>query len=631
MRLPMNRLPMNACAFILLLAVLLYCSPAFADDNGNGNDAGDQSEVSEEAQSSDDAPSGDNAGNSDASDNVDAKEETKDSKDSKEEKVAAASKTGEDADSDDYDEQRLQSTRSSGSRSGLCKTIYLMYTRSEDVLATLKEVFEADLSSGGLSLTQNAGTNSIIMRLTEADNKVAEDVFDVINSLDFRSGQVLIDVLVVEMSINDDDIFGTEWKDIFKNPAKTSNTLLNMGIDYGQITADDPTAVTRGFKAFITSSNKMKLFLNALNNKGKVHVVSSPHIVTANHREANFKIGERLSLIDSVRPSDAGPITTYKTEDVGLELIVTPHINRAGEIDLEVHQTINAIVQDTYDPKQGTARMTNREAKTNLTVRDNETIILGGFIEDKKDRSEQRIPILSNIPVIGKIFTSVRKISRKTELMVFITPKVLNTREDAEIVTKTMISRTQEKDKTFALLESRKKVEMLLDSDQQVIIDRRSHGWEYGLDTPEIDDLVWQIPQKLDVESLELPLKGTAPFGFGPSKRLVPAPVRTYLKSSEGVVFRKHFEIDNPETYRRLGVKVACDHAASVYLNGILVDEDPMMKIKDGHDFEYWNRARDDIPVGILKKGSNTVVVFLGNEKDSTEAYFDLMLIGHTK
>ncbi len=592
--------------FVLLFSIMIVFSPAFANENGND----DEVEVSETADVKEDDET--------------VKEESTPVK----EKDRA---TDDDSETDDFDAELLQSSRRSSSKSGLCRIIYLMYSRSEDILTTLKEVFEADINAGYMSLTQNAGTNSIIVKLNEADNKIIDDVYDVIESLDFRTGQVLIDVLVVEMSITDDERLSAEWKDLIRNPMKTANTLVNVGIDHGLINNDDPTASAEGFKAFITSSNKMKLFLNALNKKGKVHVVSSPHIITANHREAIFKIGEKLPLIESVRPSEGGQITTFEIHEVGLELTVTPHINRAGQIDMEVHKMINAVMQDTYDPKQGTARMTTREAKTNLTVNDNETIILGGFIEDKKDRAEHRIPLLSNIPVVGKIFTSVKKTSKKTELMVFITPKILNNTEDIQTTTKTMVSRTSEKEKTMALLEMRKKVETLIKPDQQIIIDRRAHEWQYGFNTPDIDEMVWKIPQKLDPESLDLTLKGSAPFGFGVSKRLIPAPVRTYLQPSEGVVFRKTFEVADPEQYRRIGIRVACDNSASVYINGVLVDEDPMMKMKDGHDFDYWNRERDDIPAGLLNKGVNNVVVLLGSDKDTADAYFDMMLIGHKK
>lgn len=532
-----------------------------------------------------------------------------------------------DAAYDDYSPELVQSSNRVSSRSGNCKIIYLMYSRSEDVLNSLKEIFESEISAGKLTLTHNAATNSVIMRLEDPESDVAKDVHDVIDSLDYRTGQVLIDVLVVELTVTDDDVLNAEWKELFSNPFGHSNSLVNVGIDHGNINLNDPTAGVNGFKTLITSGSKMKAFLNAYQKKGKAAVISSPHIVTANHREAVFKTGEKLPLIESTRPSTDGPINSYTVAEVGLELVVTPHINRAGEIDLEVFQSINAV--DSYDPKTWTARMTNREAKTNITLANGETMVLGGFIEEKDDRIERRIPFLSDIPKIGRIFTSVNNSKKKTELMVFITPKILNTKEDAQIATKTQVSRTSQKAKTMSLINLRRKVESPLSSNQEVILDRRSSGWEYAFNSPLIDDIVWQVPQNLDADKLELSHKGTAPFGFGSSRRLLPAPVKTYLKPSEGVIFKRYFYVEKPEDFKSFGIKVASDNAAAIYINGKLIDEDPMMKMKDGHGFEYWNREKDDIPTRMVRKGRNTLVVLLGSEKDSTGAYMDLMIIGN--
>ena len=213
--------------------------------------------------------------------------------------------------------------------------------------------------------------------------------------------------------------------------------------------------------------------------------------------------------------------------------------------------------------------------------------------------------------------------------MVFITPKILNTKEDAQIATKTQVSRTSQKAKTMSLINLRRKVESPLSSNQEVILDRRSSGWEYAFNSPLIDDIVWQVPQNLDADKLELSHKGTAPFGFGSSRRLLPAPVKTYLKPSEGVIFKRYFYVEKPEDFKSFGIKVASDNAAAIYINGKLIDEDPMMKMKDGHGFEYWNREKDDIPTRMVRKGRNTLVVLLGSEKDSTGAYMDLMIIGN--
>ncbi len=126
-----------------------------------------------------------------------------------------------DAAYDDYSPELVQSSNRVSSRSGNCKIIYLMYSRSEDVLNSLKEIFESEISAGKLTLTHNAATNSVIMRLEDPESDVAKDVHDVIDSLDYRTGQVLIDVLVVELTVTDDDVLNAEWKELFSNPSVT--------------------------------------------------------------------------------------------------------------------------------------------------------------------------------------------------------------------------------------------------------------------------------------------------------------------------------------------------------------------------------------------------------------------------
>jgi len=531
----------------------------------------------------------------------------------------------------DFSEETLQSTRSMISKSKACTTFFLMYSRSEDIQKTLAAVFEAEMSGGDVKISENSVTNSIIVKLKDAANdQLIKDIEHVIRSLDCRQGQVLIDVLVVELSISDEDAFDFELKLLSENALGIKDAINSTAIDQGSIDKRDPTLLATGFKSFITSQNKLKMFINAAQTKGKVHVVSSPHIVAANHRQAVFKIGEKVPLIQSIRPSDAGPIKTFDVKEVGLELTVTPHINRGGQIDMEIKQIINAISQ--YDFTQGTARMTNREAQTNVTILDGETVVLGGFIEDKRRKTEKKIPLLSQIPLLGKAFENRSNLNDKTELMVFISPKVMDTNEDSQKVTNQQKSRLQMKDEVTQILKDRAKTPPDITPNQEIIVDRRSYDWLYDFnkeaDKDWIDVVVWQVPSKLDPNSLKLTRKGSCPFGFGASKRLSPPYIKTYLEPCDGVILKKDFNIDDPIRYKNLAIKVASNNAAVVYINGRLVDEDPAIKLRDGHDYEYWNRTRDDIPGAILHKGINNLVVLLGNDKSTTDAYFDMMLIG---
>lgn len=527
---------------------------------------------------------------------------------------------------DDYHPDYLISTKYTKSKSGNVTTWYLMYSRANDVVETVKELFEDEISSGEIKISQNSVTNSIIVKSKDPENTIVEEILDTVRSLDFRSGQVLIEVLVVELSVSDEDLFDFELLNIVKEPFNIKNTLSTIGIDHGTISESNPLAKSDRLKVFVTTPNRMKMFLNAYKDKEKANVISSPHIVAANHREATFKIGNRVPIIESIRPSDSGPIKAFEIKDVGIELTVTPHINRGNQIDMEVFQAINAL--QSYDAKEGTANMSNREIKTNVSLADGETLILGGFIEERDIKVENKIPVLSQLPLVGKAFKKTQNNKEKVELLIFITPKILDTVEDTRVAVKEKVEKMSFKDRVQDLLKNMRIKRGKLPANQEYIIERASRDWQYDFDRKDIEELVWDLPQIIEPESLKLRRTGHMPFGFGPSKRLKPPRLNTELIPSEGFIMAKDFEIEKPESLKSLALNVASNNAATVYINGVMVDQDPSMKLKDGHDYEYWNRSVSDIPAAILKPGQNNIVVFLASDLTTTEAYLDIELIG---
>ncbi len=529
----------------------------------------------------------------------------------------------------DFHEDLTQHADLHVTKNGRTYLIDLLYSRSEDVLTTLKEVFDSDLSGGNLTLSQNSVTNSIIARFSDnLDESLVKELCEVIYSLDRQTGQVLIDVLVVELNLSDKDIFDVEYKELFSNVAGTTNSLVNVAVDHGNINLSDPNTAATGLKALITSGSKMKAFVNAYQQKGKATVVSSPHIVTANHREAIFKTGEKVPLIESTRPSTNGPINSYKVEEVGLQLKVTPHINRSGDIDMQVYQTIDAITN--YDEKNYTARISNREATTNLTLRNGDTMVLGGFIQEQKDVSENRVPILGSLPLVGKAFRSTTTNKTKTELMVFITPRIIMNPEEQKATTQSLVARRSNEHQKIInkYIDIRKQEMSPLAPNQEIVLDRRSKNWEFTSGKRIVDEIVWVSPDEIDVSDINFEKKGDAPFGYGYNRSIFPAPVRTYVKPSNGMIFRRNFVVDESKNYKSYIIKVASDNAATVYINGKQVDYDVMMKMVSGHEFTYWNREVN-IPASSVKKGNNELVVLLGNDADSSDAYLDIMIIGN--
>lgn len=212
-------------------------------------------------------------------------------------------------------------------------------------------------------------------------------------------------------------------------------------------------------------------------------------------------------------------------------------------------------------------------------------------------KTENKIPLLGDLPFLGKAFRKKQNNKEKVELLIFLTPKVLDTVEDVKVALKEKIDKVSNKDRIMGLVENLRIKREKLAPNQEYFIERASRDWHYDYDRKDIEELVWDIPIEVDPASLKLRRLGHMPFGFGQSKRLKPPRLNTEIVPSEGFIMAKDFNVDEPEKFKSVLLHVASNNAAVVYINGRLVDQDPAMKLKDGHDYEYWNRTVNDIPV----------------------------------
>lgn len=524
---------------------------------------------------------------------------------------------------DDWEPRYAVSTKYSKSRSGKTITWHLMYSKAAEIVPKLNELFS---SESDVKITALESPNAILLQTEEKNNPTLNEIADVIRSLDIRPGQVLIDVLVVETTFSDKDIFDLEFKQILRDPLQIKKTMATISGDFGSIDLD-PTGVKKnGLKAFALSNDKVKILINALQEKRNTEVVSSPHIITRNNKQAEFMMGQKVSLIDSVTPSESGATKNFKEVPVVTKLTVTPNINRSGQVRLAVDHIMDEVLE--YDFTKGTAQISNRHLSTVAFLENGETLMLGGFIEDNSHSNDRKLPWLSKIPFLGKAFSNKDKRKEKKELLVFITPHIMYSAEDEHRLISKKAEKLSSRHKVKKLLNNRINVKSPVKTGEILLIPRSSRNWTYDFSTKMITDLCWQIPETIDHDSLQLTKAGAAPFAFGQSKRLKPPFFRTLLEPSEGFAFRKDFFVDDPNAFKNLCLKVASKNAAVIYLNGVLVDEDPMMKLVDGHDYNYWNRARKDVSPATLKKGKNTIVALLGNDKTTSGAFFDMELSG---
>jgi len=342
---------------------------------------------------------------------------------------------------------------------------------------------EAPASDAQIRFIADETTNAIIATTTP---RLWADIEATIRSLDRMPRQVLIEVLVAEISLNDDTRLGIDWAlkaGKFSLANATTNTAFgasglptSAGATGSSGSASQnislPTAalsgmgsffgpVGAGLTAFTFESQKFIALLNALASESRVNIVSNPHIMTSENKKAVINVSQSVPIITGqqtstvsqpgIDPTTGGTSTTINTggvnqtveyKDAGVVLTVTPRIGERGTVALDVKQEVNAVGAPV--PPTNSPSFTKREAETSVVLLNNQTLVLGGLIQDRVSNSNAGIPLLKDIPIIGWAFKSKDRQIQKTELLLLITPRVIGTAVDAARITDEMRKVTPE-------------------------------------------------------------------------------------------------------------------------------------------------------------------------------------------
>jgi len=277
--------------------------------------------------------------------------------------------------------------------------------------------------SGQITVIPDTNTNSLIV-VTLPEN--AALVKQILDQLDKIPEQVMIETIIVEASLDATDKMGIEWKFTEQNLAGDRGNTGTAQSDFGLKSAAN---TLQGFKYTMTGG-KLESFLNMIKTDSKFQVLSTPRIFTANNSQAEINISQSIPYVLSQREDANGNITyNYAFEDVGIVLTVTPRITADGYVTMDITQTAN----DLQGYTDFNAPIVNqRQATTTVSVKDTETIILGGIIRNTVNATTKKIPLLGDIPLLGNLFKSTSREKAKTELMVFLTPRVVRNPEDAK-------------------------------------------------------------------------------------------------------------------------------------------------------------------------------------------------------
>ncbi|MCU7834262.1 MAG: type II secretion system secretin GspD [gamma proteobacterium symbiont of Taylorina sp.] len=297
-------------------------------------------------------------------------------------------------------------------------------------VAKVKRNSTDEVSSANINVTIVADeeTNSLLVRTTARDYK---QLLETIRTLDVVPLQVLINVVIAQVTLSDSQSFGIDWAYL-----GSSGTVLQT--NFGQAQSVGPDGDPLGLIVNRLTGN-WRVTLNALAQDSDVNILSRPSLLITNNQEGVINVGKEV-------PVETSNTTNTNSTDViggtnvtqqiayrktGIELTVTPHINEDGIVDMSIKQGLSAIEGQTSGSDAGlNPTFTNQEINTSVVVRDGETIILGGLIESVEAAGESGVPVLKDVPLMGNLFKSQGTQVERRELILIISTKVLNIEED---------------------------------------------------------------------------------------------------------------------------------------------------------------------------------------------------------
>jgi general secretion pathway protein D len=340
---------------------------------------------------------------------------------------------------------------------------YLRYADAEKIAAKLKEQVSgvaaagvagaatgatAQSVGGGTTIWAEPETNALVIT---APAKTMNSLMAVIDKLDIRRAQVIVEAIIVEVSADKSAELGVNWLvDGSKSDDAVGGFIEPIGgtsiVDLARAARDPatlttvPRGTTIGVGRLTTNGIDFAAVLRALRGDSTTNIIATPSIVTMDNQEAEIKVAQEVPFVTGQYTNAGGntgnllnPFQTIQRQEVGTILKITPQINEGDAVMLKIEQESSSIAATSTGAVD---LITNkRTISTNVLIEDGGTVVLGGLIQDSQTGGEQRVPFLGRIPVIGEAFRTRSAKKTKTNLMVFIQPRILRDGTDATFET----------------------------------------------------------------------------------------------------------------------------------------------------------------------------------------------------
>ncbi|MDD2308339.1 MAG: type II secretion system secretin GspD [Desulfuromonadaceae bacterium] len=315
---------------------------------------------------------------------------------------------------------------------GVVKGISAPATGQPGAAAPQSSPFE----SGKVTITPDKASNSLVIMASPNDYT---NLVQVIKKLDLRSKQVFVQVLIAEVSLDKSNEFGLQTGLIGGGSPNSNLTVAGMYDPLGTLGTIGTILASGGTltPGLVASPLNITAVLKALDKKGLLNILSTPNILTSDNKEAEINVGENVPFQGSATQSTYGTTQSVERKDIGINLKIKPQISEGDYIRMDINQEISAVKDSKGEAVDLVT--TKRSAKTSVVVKDKETVVIGGLIQDTEEDTVSKVPLLGDIPLLGWLFKTKSKVRKKTNLMILLTPHIV--RDAADLAEMTRIQR----------------------------------------------------------------------------------------------------------------------------------------------------------------------------------------------
>ena len=357
---------------------------------------------------------------------------------------------------------------------GATQVIYLNYADAESLADILNGYAEgeaeaarersASTAGGGgqapsassrrdehVTILADAATNSLVITAAPA---TMQNLRSIIEQLDIRRAQVLVEAIIVEVTADRSAEFGVQWA-LDGTDSDRGAGVINFntsGLPISSVLTDTVTSIPGGASFAVgrirDGNTSFGALVRALAGDSNTNILSTPHLLTMDNEEASINVGQTVPFVTGQFTGAGGdgggninPFQTINREDIGIKLTITPQINEGDAVQLLISQEVSSLSTTSTAVDLITNK---REINTRVIVDDGDIIVLGGLIDDTVEHAQERVPVLGSIPVLGALFRYQRSNFVKRNLMVFLRPQILRNSESATLHTNQRYRRMQE-------------------------------------------------------------------------------------------------------------------------------------------------------------------------------------------